>query len=277
VFKREIPDEEELWFCQGCNDNKIGKLRKNAPKSILQSVVKKPNADRIKHYESIEATPEKKSKSKRNTAKKLKKKDKEFLTVCTTPVPKPLQLSTPSPGTPKPWTAELDQSFVHDPETSSTYDLSTLASAKRSLRVGLVGVVVDNDSGFELSDESTTTTKKVQKRVAGKKGGSWTKEEQDHLVEVVTETHKAGLRGENLWTDVHPRMVARGVDRPIGGMRMIWLRELRRKTMLDERRKANSAKMQTAIQKSRKKSAATTEDPAEDSEVVADGTRPASV
>jgi len=85
-----------------------------------------------------------------------------------------------------------------------------------------------------------------------KGNGSWSKEEKDELVQFATECHALGHRGENFWDCVKDKMAARGVPRPVGGMRMVWLRGLREETQIDERRRQNSSKMRTAIQKSRK-------------------------
>jgi hypothetical protein len=87
----------------------------------------------------------------------------------------------------------------------------------------------------------------------GKKGkGGWTAKEKAHLVQCVIASNNAGLSGEPLWTDVYPKMLARGVNRPLGGMRMAWLRELREQVNIDERRRKNASKMKTAVQKSKK-------------------------
>jgi hypothetical protein len=249
----------EDWFCKRCIENKLGKLRKNAPKSISKSIVKKPNADRIKNYQVLEqaaahATAEgdagKKKKAARNQrshgkAKQKQKQKQKTLTIRTTPS-NLLHMSTPSPGTPKPWTAELDEAFAEDPEVAETYSLRSMASAKAALRLGATNAATTDDDGdFEMSDI-------VSEPSGNRNKGSWVTEEKSHLVDCVTASYNAGLRGEVLWSDVYPNMLARGVNRPLGGMRMTWLRELRQQVNIDERRRQNASKMRTAVQKSKK-------------------------
>ena len=45
---------------------------------------------------------------------------------------------------------------------------------------------------------------------------SWTDEEERHLKEVVEECVAEGLAGEPLWKAAHPKLLARGVNRPSG-------------------------------------------------------------
>ena len=47
-------------------------------------------------------------------------------------------------------------------------------------------------------------------------------------------------------------MLARGVKRPVGGIKNTWLRGLREQTGVDERRRQNADKMTTAVQKSKR-------------------------
>lgn len=250
----------EDWFCKRCIDNKLGKLRKNAPKSISKSIVKKPNVDRIKHYDVVEqaaaeATAKddevKKKLLEKNekTRAKSKEKQKQETLVIRTADTKRLETSTPSPGTPKPWTAELDKAFAEGLEVAETYGLRSVAFAKAALLTANTATTntatTSNDGDLEMSDAASEPTAKKSK-------GSWTKEEKDHLIECVTASHQAGHRGEDLWNEVYPNVVARGVNRPLGGMRMIWLRELRQQIGLDERRRQNASKMRTAVQKRKK-------------------------
>jgi hypothetical protein len=264
----------EDWFCKRCVNNKLGKLRKNAPKSISKSIVKKSNADRIKHYEAVEQAAAKttakdeeakRKKQERNQkshakAKQKQKQKQKTLTINTTPS-KPLDMSTPSPGTPKAWTAELDKAFAEDPEVAETYSLCSMVSAKAAVLRGATNVTPNtrtnaarnaattdddgDDDDFGMSD--------VVSEPGGKRNkGSWTEEEKAHLVECVKVANAAGLSGEALWNHVYPNMLARRVHRPLGGMRMTWLRELRQKENVDERRRKNANKMRTAVQKSKK-------------------------
>jgi hypothetical protein len=255
----------EDWFCIRCVENRLGKLRKNAPKSISKSILKKSNADRIKHYEVVQqaaadATADDAAKKKymsriqRSNAKARHKQKQKTLTIRTTHS-KLLDMSTPSPSTPKPWTAELDKAFTEDPEVADTYSLRSMASAKAALRLHGTNAAThisttnaataDDDGDFEMSDVVSEPSGKRNK-------GSWTAEEKSHLVDCVTTSYNAGLRGEVLWSDVYPNMLARGVNRPLGGMRMTWLRELRQQVNIDERRRQNASKMRTAVQKNKK-------------------------
>jgi len=102
-----------------------------------------------------------------------------------------------------------------------------------------------DDSDFEMSQAASKPIRKMNK-------GSWTQEEKDHLIACVTASQQANLRGEDLWDDVYPNMLARGVKRPVGGMKNTWLRGLREQTGIDERRRQNADKMTTAVQKSKK-------------------------
>ena len=254
----------EDWFCECCVDKNLDVLRKTVPKSIFKSITKKSNADRIKHYEAREqAVPEAIAKendsrrekfAKNQTSRaKAKQKPKQKDLAIHTPS-KHLEMSSPSPGTPKPWTAELDKALAEDPEVAETYGLGSLASAKVALRrrgpITTTNVVtrtstIKDGSDFEVSQAASKPISKRDK-------SSWTQEEKDHLIACVMASQQANLRGEDLWDDVYPNMLARGVKRPIGGMKNTWLRGLREQTGVDERRKGNADKMTTAIQKSKK-------------------------
>jgi hypothetical protein len=84
----------------------------------------------------------------------------------------------------------------------------------------------------------------------GKKGrAGWAAEEKTHLIPCVIASNNAGLSGESVWTDVYPKMLVQGVHRPLGGMRVAWLRELREQANIDERRRKNASKMKSAVQK----------------------------
>jgi hypothetical protein len=113
----------------------------------------------------------------------------------------------------KPWTAELDKTFAEDPEVAETYGLGSFASAKVALRrrrtivttnIAAKTATTKNDSDFEMSQAAFKPTHKRNK-------GSWTREEKGHLIACVTASQQANLRGEDLWDDVYPNMLARGV------------------------------------------------------------------
>ena len=266
VFRLKTTNKlAEDWFCECCVDKNLDVLCKKGPKSIFKFVAKKSNADRIKHYEVREqAVPEatmkgddsrrkKFVKNQTSRAKAKQKPKQKDLTIHTTS-PKPLEMSSPSPGTPKPWTAELDKAFAEDPEVAETYGLGSLASAKVALRrrgtiattnIATKTATTKDDSDFEISQAASKPIRKRNK-------GSWTREEKDHLIACVTASQQANLRGEDLWDDVYPNMLARGVKRPVGGMKNTWLRGLREQTGVDERRRQNADKMTTAVQKSKK-------------------------
>ena len=152
----------------------------------------------------------------------------------------------------------MDKTFADDPEVIETYSLRSATSAKTALRLraasSAINVAVsattttattDDDGDLEMSDAASEPIAKRNK-------GSWTQDEKDHLIACVKVSKAAGLCGELLWNDVYPKMVARGVDRPLGGMKNTWLRGLREQTGIDERRRENSSNMTTAVQKPKK-------------------------
>ena len=204
VFRlRKTNKWAEDWFCECCVDKNLDVLSKKGPKSIFKFVAKKSNADRIKHYEVREpAVPEattkgddlrrkKFVKNQTSRAKAKQKPKQKDLTVHTTS-PKPLEMSSLSPGTPKPWTAELDKVFAEDPEVAETYGLGSLASAKVALRrrgtiattnIAMETATIQDDSDFEMSQAASKPIHKRNK-------GSWTREEKDHLIACVTAHNK---------------------------------------------------------------------------------------
>ncbi|RMD40207.1 hypothetical protein DV735_g4924, partial [Chaetothyriales sp. CBS 134920] len=145
-----------------------------------------------------------------------------------------------------PWSAGIVTSFANRPEAEKDYDLTSLASAKAALQARHaqpLGKPVARPSrpgeeGYEYSAASYKSPNRL----------SWTAAEEQHLKDVVKECADAGLSGEALWVAAHPKLVARGVNRPIGGMKMRWCRGLRDQTKIDERRKPNN-KLLTALQK----------------------------
>ena len=156
-------------------------------------------------------------------------------------------LSPPSPSLEiKPWSADMVSSFAEDSENMEDYDLSTLASAKAALRARAAKplgrpTLKQNNTAAGSSLAYSSNYKSPNCR-------SWTAEEEQHLTEVVKECDDAGLAGEALWIAAHPKLMARGVNRPVGGMKMRWCRGLRDQTKIDERRKKNK-NLLTAIQK----------------------------
>ena len=88
-----------------------------------------------------------------------------------------------------------------------------------------------------------------------KSAGPWTEEEKQHLIEVVADiVNVQDVHGDAVWELALPAMQARGVDRVLGALRMVWMRELRGVTGVDERRKdRKQAGLVTAVQGSRKK------------------------
>jgi hypothetical protein len=168
-----------------------------------------------------------------------------------------VDVSTLTQGTPKPWTAEVDGTFVADPDVAESYKLHSVASAKATLLHRETSAATDPPTNGSFKMPSTCDgydgNFEISHALAepgGKKGKvGWTAEEKAHLIQCVIASNNAGLSGESLWTDVYPKMLARGVNRPLGGMRMTWLRELREQANIDERRRKNASKMKTAVQK----------------------------
>ena len=144
----------------------------------------------------------------------------------------------------KPWSAGLVSSFTQNADNVADYDLQNIDSAKNAVRnqaAKPLGPPIRRAS--EVNTYSSTSYKSPNCR-------SWTAEEEQHLKEVVKECTDAGLSGEALWHAAHPRLLARGVNRPIGGMKMRWCRGLRDETKIDERRKKNNVLL-TAVQKNK--------------------------
>ena len=104
-------------------------------------------------------------------------------------------MSSSSPGTPKPWTAELDRMFAEDPKVTETYGLGSLASAKVALRhrgtiattnLATETATTQDDSDFEMFQA-------VSKPIHKRNKGSWTREEKDRLIACVTASQQANL------------------------------------------------------------------------------------
>ena len=145
------------------------------------------------------------------------------------------------------WSADQLKEFVENPDNLRDFDVESLERSRAALiRLSQVPVGRPNapaaghdEWGRPISTAGTIKTPNSR---------SWTAEEEQHLKEVVKECVKEGLSGEPLWRAAHPRLVARGVTRAMGGLKMRWCRGLREETKIDERRKKNNRKMITALQ-----------------------------
>ena len=163
------------------------------------------------------------------------------------------ELPKPSPSVYlNPWTAPFASGFVEDPENVADFGLETLEQARATLLAlskapigrpksppGSDKVAREDRWGRPLTAAGTLKTPNSR---------SWSEDEEQALIDVVQECVEQGLSGEPLWQAAHPMLVARGVNRPIGGMKMRWCRGLRQETRIDERRKKNQRKMITALQ-----------------------------
>lgn len=148
-----------------------------------------------------------------------------------------------------PWSADLEKAFTQNPDNIKDFGLGSLDQARATLlalseapvgppNLPLTAPLQDR-FGRPITPAGTLKTPNAR---------SWTAEEEQHLKEVVEECVSEGLSGEPLWRAAHPRLVARGVNRALGGMKMRWCRGLREETQIDERRKKNNNKMLTALQ-----------------------------
>lgn len=126
----------------------------------------------------------------------------------------------------QPYSAELDKQFVLTNQVD--FSNTTLAEARTSL--------------LQPARNDNVPVPATPKK------GKWRSEEEDALVAVVRECVSAGLVGEPMWEAAHPRLQARGVDRTIAAMKMVWCRGLRERCNIDERRVKDSENMRTALQ-----------------------------
>jgi hypothetical protein len=151
-------------------------------------------------------------------------------------------MSLPSPATVvNPWSADLDKSFMANPQNMIDMDIDTLEGAKESLRAR---------AAQPLGSPQRVSPRVVNGTVVKQPNkNSWTKEEDDKLVEIVKEVDAMGLVGTPLWDEVSIRMKAAGMSRVVGGARNRWMRGLREATQIDERRKKNALKLTTATQR----------------------------
>lgn len=151
-----------------------------------------------------------------------------------------------------PWSADLEKAFTDNLDNMRDMGVENLEQARATLRSlsrtssgrpqsppGRNATTLQDQWGRTVTPAGTLKTPNSR---------SWSVEEEQHLIEVVNECVALGLSGEPMWRVAHPKLVARGVNRPMGGMKMRWCRGLRDETKIDERRKKNDTKMLTALQ-----------------------------
>ena len=136
------------------------------------------------------------------------------------------------------FTTDYVGSLLANPAIIEDYGPSNLDEAKSGLRAQAKRTLGPSRRG-RLTAAGTIYTPNIR---------SWTVDEEEILVDVVTECMAEGFRGQPLWDTVEPRLIARGVNRAIGGAKMRWCRKLRVSTGMDERRKPDDLKLQTALQ-----------------------------
>jgi hypothetical protein len=163
-----------------------------------------------------------------------------------------MRLSAASPSVNlHPWSADLEKNFVSNPD--NIRDLGAKVGSVEEARATLRAL-----SNYPIGAPVPPASAPLQDRwgrpltaagtIKTPNSRSWTAEEEKQLKEVVGECVAEGLSGEPLWRAAHPRLLARGVNRAMGGMKMRWCRGLREETQIDERRKKNSNKMISALQ-----------------------------
>ena len=135
-------------------------------------------------------------------------------------------------------TSDYVGSLLANPAIIEDYGLSNLDEAKTGLRAQAKRTLGPIRKG-KLTAAGTIYTPNIR---------SWSPDEEEILIDVVTECMAEGFRGQPLWDTVEPRLLARGVNRAIGGAKMRWCRKLRVSTGMDERRKPDDLKLQTALQ-----------------------------
>ena len=136
------------------------------------------------------------------------------------------------------FTADYVGSLLASPAMIEDYGLSNLDEVKIGLRAQAKRTLGPSRKG-RLTAAGTIYTPNIR---------SWSMDEEEVLVDVVTECMDEGFRGQPLWDAVEPRLLARGINRAIGGAKMRWCRKLRVRTGMDERRKPDDLKLQTALQ-----------------------------
>ena len=150
------------------------------------------------------------------------------------------------------WSADLAKVFKEDPDNINDFGLGSLEEARATLlalsKVPLGRAKSPPGGGAFPSEDVWGRPLTAAGTLKTPNSRSWTDAEERHLKEVVEECVAEGLAGEPLWKAAHPKLLARGVNRPVGGMKMRWCRGLRQQTKIDERRKKNENKLITALQ-----------------------------
>ena len=225
-----VTDEPiEDWYCERCTTEQVGRLRQDAPKS-RGPISTKTITERTKNV-GVSATERSDSSAELRKSAKKKEMARKKANLRKSQKLKKLEVQThaaslpntvlPIVNTPKPWTAPLDRSLTNDAGFTADYNLNSLSDAKTALQMPAPAM----DGDIYMSDNA-----KCKKRspLAGRSGGkSWSKEEDQHLIDVVQELTNAGMCGENMWLSVQPMMEERGVRRTAAGMKMQWCRRLR--------------------------------------------------
>ena len=153
-------------------------------------------------------------------------------------------LSQPSPFDMKPWTADLHKNFTNNPVVPQAFNIESLQQAKTTVlsrpTPGLVPVPSAQDPS---------------KRPGTRNIRGWTTGEEDALITIMEEVvGRRNLTGEPAWVTAEQMMRARGHERNIGSMRMVWTRGLRSATMVDERQRKNFGGLRTLLPKDPQKS-----------------------
>jgi hypothetical protein len=123
---------------------------------MSKSVVKKASAYQVDGYNAIGKAAtiavaneeEFKRKPKENNRKGYarpteKQKQKQKHPTVSTTLPKLVDMSWPSSGTSKLWTAEVDGSVVEDPEVAESYSPLSVASARATLLHGAISAATN--------------------------------------------------------------------------------------------------------------------------------------
>jgi hypothetical protein len=227
----------EDWYCGRCIDQGIGGAARLNDMPVLPRKVLQPKS--IKTRMELRQVDKGKGKGKAPAVPLGMGRN--------TTVPK----ASPSVSL-HPWSADLEKAFANNPDNLKDLDLGSLEQAQAALRnlaeapLGRPKSPPRDGTGTQQDRWGRTVTSAGTLKTPNSR--SWTEAEEKHLKEVVEECVAQGLSGEPLWRAAHPKLVKRGVNRPMGGMKMRWCRGLREETKIDERRKKNDRKMVTALQ-----------------------------
>lgn len=163
-----------------------------------------------------------------------------------------IPISEPSPFDLKPWSADLEGKFNKDSDLLQDFGVTTIDEAKAAVRARPIGPLeplatesqqrtTEHDGlagDLPSAANASTTSAAKSKKNAWRK--PWSEHEQQALGEVMEEVVKnQNLKSHACWTAAHQLMRSRGINRPLGGLRMVWSRGLRERSEADERRKAN--------------------------------------